>query len=752
MAIAAAGCSVAVLGVVVVTGTWPVPVSEPAERRTRHICPTLHSMTDVRLAVDIGGTFTDIALGVGPILHTAKVLTTPREPAVAVLEGTAKVLAGAGLGAADVDVFIHGTTLATNALIERRGAATALLTTAGLRDAIEMAHENRFAQYDLAMRRPDPLVPRHLRIGIPERLAADGTVLLALDEDAVRRAATELREQGIESIAIGFVHSYRFDAHERRARELLREVWPEVPVTLSAEVCPEIREYERFSTACANAYIQPLMQRYLLDLETRRRQLGMSCPMYLMQSGGGLGTLTEALRHPVRLIESGPAGGALLAAEIARDLGVAMALSFDMGGTTAKLCLVEQGEPHTSREFEVGRQYRFLAGSGLPLRLPVIDMVEIGAGGSSVAERDRLGRIQVGPRSAGSEPGPASYGRGGTEPTVTDADLVLGRILPDRFAGGELRLDLGAGATALRSAIAEPAGLTLEVAAVGVSEVVDENMANAGRVHAIERGCDVSGGTLIAFGGAAPLHAARVAAKLGIDHVVIPAGAGVGSAIGFLRAPAAHESVRTWHRRLDDLRADELGELLRAMLAEATEVVGGAAPGAPVTASARAFMRYRGQGHEITVALPLEDLVASPQRRPADEVLRRTLQDRFLQAYRELYTRDIPGLAVEALTWLVTVRTEIAPQPWAATASSSAPATESAGEPALAEVVDPATGRAAPYLVVDRRALGERPLDGPVLVTEDQTTTVVPEGFTVRRGPGGHLLLSRITSNTGEFR
>ncbi|MFM7065141.1 MAG: hydantoinase/oxoprolinase family protein, partial [Actinomycetes bacterium] len=492
----------------------------------------------------------------------------------------------------------------------------------------------------------------------------------------------------------------------------------------------------------ANAYVQPLMRRYLLDLEDRRRAAGMTCPMYLMQSGGGLGTLHEALRHPVRLVESGPAGGALLAAELARELGVGLALSFDMGGTTAKLCIVEGGEPHTSREFEVGREYRFLPGSGLPLRLPVIDMVEIGAGGSSVAWRDELGRIRVGPRSAGSEPGPACYGRGGTEPTVTDADLVLGRIRPDRFAGGDLALDEAASAGALDTALAMPSGMGREVAAIGVSEVVDENMANAGRVHAIERGCDVTGGTLIAFGGAAPLHAARVAAKLGIEQIVVPAGAGVGSAIGFLRAPAAHEAVRTWHRCLDDLHGDELAALLGSMLAEATEVVEGAAPGAARTASARAFMRYRGQGHEITVPLPLDELTGPPQGRPADAVLRRSLQERFVHAYRELYTRDIAGLAVEALTWLVTVRTVVPPERWDEPARAGRPAGAGA-DPSFVAVTDPVTGRRAPYLLLERSAIDERPVPGPALVVEDQTTTVVPDGFSVRRVAGGHLLLAR---------
>ena len=698
-------------------------------------------MADIRLAADIGGTFTDIALAVDHTLYTAKVLTTAQEPAVAVMEGTVKVLAAAGVTADQVGVFIHGTTLATNALIERRGAPTGLLTTQGARDAVEMAHENRFEQYDLAMRRPDPLVPRNHRVGIPERLAADGDVLLVLDEQAVRDAAEKLRADGVESLAIGFLHSYRFDAHEWRAREVVREVWPDVPITLSSEVCPEIREYERFSTACANAYVQPLMQQYLLDMEERRRSLGMGCPMFLMQSGGGLGTLVEALKHPVRLIESGPAGGALLAAEIAGELDVPMALSFDMGGTTAKLCIIEQGEPHTSREFEVGREYRFLPGSGLPLRLPVIDMVEIGAGGSSIARRDDLGRIQVGPRSAGSEPGPAAYGRGGLEPTVTDADIVLGRILPDRFAGGELRLDPDASATSVREHIGEPGALALDVAAVGISEVVDENMANAGRVHAIEQGCDVNGGTLIAFGGAAPLHAARVAAKLGIEQIVVPAGAGVGSAIGFLRAPAAHEAVRTWHHRIEELRGDELADLLNAMLDEAAEVVHSAAPDVPTTASARAFMRYRGQGHEITVPLDLEELIATDGNRPSDHVIRRTLESRFVESYRELYTRDIPGLEVEALTWLLTVRTVVDADRWSEPDADPV----ALGEHPDVEVIDPATGSASPHRVIDRALVADASIDGPLLVTEDQTTTVVPAGFSVRRVSGGHLLLSPTT-------
>ena len=537
-------------------------------------------MGTVRLAVDIGGTFTDVALETGDRLTTKKLLTTAEAPAVAVLEGVTHVLDEAGLSPSDVDVFVHGTTLATNALIERRGAKTALLTSAGMRDSIEMAHENRFEQYDLAMVRPEPLVPRDRRIGIPERLSATGAVLLKLDEQFLREKVSALRDDGVESIVIGFLHSYMDPRHEIRASEIVESLCPDVSITLSSEVCPEIREYERFSTACANAYIQPLVSAYLQDLETRRRNLGMHCPMLLMQSGGGLGTLADALRFPVRLVESGPAGGALLSAELSRAFQLDRALSFDMGGTTAKLCIINQGQPRTSREFEVGREYRFLPGSGIPLRLPVIEMVEIGAGGSSIARLDELGRIAVGPLSAGSEPGPACYGRGGTSPTVTDADVALGRILPDRFAGGDLAFEKDASLTAITSTLVTESGFDLETASLGISETVDENMATAARVHAIEQGCDISEATLIAFGGAAPLHAIRVAEKLGIEDVLIPSGAGVGSAIGFLHAPAAHENVRTRHIRIEDLVVEDLRSMLTELLSESEEVVRRAAKSA----------------------------------------------------------------------------------------------------------------------------------------------------------------------------
>ncbi len=714
-----------------------------------------------RLAADIGGTFTDIALEVGGDggsgqLHTAKVLTTQDAPADGVLEGVGDVLSAAGVEPAEVEVFIHGTTLATNALIERRGARTALLTTHGIRDSVEMAHENRFEQYDLYMRRPEPLVPRDRRIGIPERLSADGSVLLPLDPDAVRAAAAQLADDGVTSVAVGYLHSYLDPRHEQRTAEILAECWPEATVTLSSEVCPEIREYERFSTACANAYIAPLMRSYLTDLDARLKALGLGCGLFLMTSGGGLGTLAEAVRFPVRLIESGPAGGALLASEIARGLGCERALSFDMGGTTAKLCIVESGHPRTSREFEVGREYRFLPGSGLPLRLPVIEMVEIGAGGGSIASVDALGRITVGPASAGSEPGPAAYGRGGADPTVTDADAVLGRLAPERFAGGTMTFDAEAAAKSLTSAVAEPAGLNTTVAAIGISEVVDENMSNAGRVHAADQGCDISRGTLIAFGGAAPLHAAGVAAKLGISDIVVPAGAGVGSAIGFLRAPVSHESVRTRHARVSELTVTALAELLGEMADEAFGITHTAAPGAPTSTRVRALMRYRGQGHEINVDIDAAALLGADTGggapAPTDAELRGQLQTAFTKAYRQLYTRHIGNLEIEVLSWLLEVRT---PGPEAAslhTETSARPVTS----PVVTPVIDTASGLAIDHATFERSALAEGNwLVGPALIIEDQTTTVVPAGSVATVAAGGHLRLTTapatdIPAQTGE--
>jgi N-methylhydantoinase A len=684
------------------------------------------------LGVDIGGTFTDVALEARGRRCSAKILTTPEAPERAVLDAIHAVLREAALAPLDMSIIIHGTTLATNAIIERKGAKTALLTTEGFRDTIEIRHENRFEQYDVNIDLPPPLVPRRRRFPVRERIDARGRVLMPLDEAGVSSLADRLAAEGIESVAIGFLHSFTNPAHERRAGELVAERLPTVPVTLSSDVSPEMREYERFSTACANAYVQPLISRYLVNLETLLRREGFVCPLFLMLSGGGLTAVETAIRFPVRLVESGPAGGAIFAAEIARQCGLDKVLSYDMGGTTAKICLIDDLKPQTSRAFEVARIYRFKKGSGLPLRIPVIEMVEIGAGGGSIARVDRLKRITVGPDSSGADPGPACYGRGGTAPTVTDADLLLGRIDPTGFSGGRMALDRGAAETAMRREIAEPLALALELAALGTSEIVDENMANAARVHAIESGKDARGRTLIAFGGAAPLHAARLAEKLGLDRVLVPSYAGVGSAVGFLRAPIAYEIVRSSLQRLDQFDAAAANALFAAMRGEAEPIVRRGAGDAPLTETRSAFMRYRGQGHEIAVPL------STGIYRDDDAAL---LHAAFEDQYRRLYSRVIPGVEVEILSWVLLLS---APVP--AETSTPRPALEPhTPQPARSRpVLDPETGEFVEVAIYERRdLLPGASIPGPAVIVEDETSTVVSRFFDARIDAFGYIELTR---------
>jgi N-methylhydantoinase A len=684
-----------------------------------------------RLGVDIGGTFTDVALEAGGRRYSAKILTTPEAPERAVLEAIGAVLREAALAPADLSIIIHGTTLATNAIIERKGAKTALLTTEGFRDTIEIRHENRFEQYDVNIDLPPPLVPRRLRFPVRERIDARGRVLVPLDEAGVSALADRLAAAAVQSVAIGFLHSFTSPVHERRAGEILADRLPGVPITLSSEVSPEMREYERFSTACANAYVQPLIGRYLADLETMLQHEGFVCPLFLMLSGGGLTSVETAIRFPVRLVESGPAGGAIFAAEIARQCRLDKVLSYDMGGTTAKICLIDDLKPQTNRAFEVARIYRFKKGSGLPLRIPVIEMVEIGAGGGSIARVDRLQRITVGPDSAGADPGPACYGRGGAA-TVTDADLLLGRIDPAGFSGGRMALDRAAAETAIRQDVAEPLALAVELAALGVSEIVDENMANAARVHAIESGKDARGRTLVAFGGAAPLHAARMAEKLGLDRVLVPSYAGVGSAVGFLRAPIAYEIVRSSLQRLDEFDAAAANALFAAMRAEAEPIVRRGAGDAPLSETRSAFMRYRGQGHEIAVPLPTRSYHSD------DAAL---LHIAFEEAYRRLYSRVIPGVEIEILSWVMLLSTPVPTE-----TETAAPAAEPYWpEPTSRRpVFDPETGEFVEVAIHNRRNLKPgASIRGPAIITEDETSTVVSRRFEARLDTLGYIELVR---------
>ncbi|HET7020131.1 MAG TPA: hydantoinase/oxoprolinase family protein [Xanthobacteraceae bacterium] len=689
------------------------------------------SAPTIRVGVDIGGTFTDVALETPERRYTEKILTTAQAPEAGVLAALRSVIAKAGVEPGEVGLIVHGTTLATNALIERKGARTALLTTEGFRDVLEIRHENRFEQYDINIDLPPPLVPRRLRLPVRERIDAQGAVLIPLDESSVAHAIEALGAQEVEAVAVAFLHSFTNPDHERRLGEAIARRLPDIAVTLSSEVSPEMREYERFSTACANAYLQPLIGRYLGKLEHELADAGFRCPLLLMTSGGGITTTETAIRFPVRLVESGPAGGAIFAACIARQHGLDQVVSFDMGGTTAKICLIDKAQPQSARAFEVARVYRFLKGSGLPLRIPVIEMVEIGAGGGSIARVDTLGRIAVGPDSAGSEPGPVCYGRGGKEPTVTDADLILGRIDPSAFSGGKMPLEVAAAERTLAAAIAAPLKLATEHAALGVSEMVDENMANAARVHAIESGKDLAPRTLIAFGGAAPLHAARVAEKVGIGRVLVPLNAGVGSAVGLLRAPPAYEIVRGRLMRLESFDAASANRLLAAMRAEAEGIVRRAAPAAPLQEQRSAFMRYRGQGHEIAVALPVREFT------PAD---RSTIRELFEAAYRRLYSRAIPGVEIEILSWVVAVS---AP-------SEGHLGTPAAGRPsepkplARRPIFDPETAEFRDVNIYWRPDLapGAR-ISGPAVIAEDETSTIVSPRFDARIDRFGYIELTR---------
>ncbi len=660
-------------------------------------------MDAVRIAVDIGGTFTDFVVEGAAGRMTFKLLTSTDAPARAVLDGIDRIIATMGVAPDDIAAVIHGTTLATNAVIERRIARVGFLTTEGFRDTLEMASEHRYDQYDLLIDRTPPLVPRNLRFTVRERIAADGAVLTPLDEAGLADVAEQIRAAGVESVGIGFLHSYRNPAHEARAGAILAGLLPGVPISLSSDVAPEIREYERFSTVVANAAVQPLMAGYLAVLRDGLRTRGIAAPLLLIQSNGGLCDVGTAMRYPVRLLESGPAGGSIFAAAVAAELGLERTLLLDVGGTTAKLCFIDDFSPQMARSMEVGRVNRFRAGSGLPLRLPVVELCEIGAGGGSLARIDPLGRLQVGPRSAGSRPGPACYGLGGTEPTVTDANLLAGRLDPANFADGSIPLHVDAAREAVAAHIAAPLAVSGSEAARFILAMINENMANAAREHAIDADRSLSGRVLIAIGGGGGLHAADLARVLGIGTIVIPRDAGVGSAVGFLRAPMAFERALSWPQPLDggDLAATR--RTVTALIAQTLADLAAAGESAAARTRLTAQMRYRGQGSEIAVDIAPDDLAAS------DAAGR--LSAAFAAAYHALYRRNL-AVPVEVLAW--SARSEI--------------------------VLD----RAVPAAPSRRAGLVEgevRP--GPAMLVDTGTTIIVPEGWQARLVPGGHIVLAR---------
>ncbi|ANQ24674.1 methylhydantoinase [Vibrio natriegens] len=684
---------------------------------------------DIRLGSDIGGTFTDIALDVCGTMYSTKVLTNYSAPEQAILDGMGIVAKEAGIQPSDINIIIHGTTLATNALIERRGAKTALITTEGFRDVIEMRTENRFEQYDLNLVLPTPLIPREDRFTVSGRMDAHGNELLALDEAKLEAIADEIAAGDFGAVAVGFIHSYMNDAHEKRAREILSAKL-DIPISISAEVSPQMREFERFNTVCANAYVRPQMEDYLLRLQVRLKEMGADCPVFMIHSGGGLIAVETASEFPVRLIESGPAGGAIFAADVARRFNLNQAVSYDMGGTTAKVCLIEDYVPKTARTFEVARTYRFCKGSGMPISIPVIEMIEIGAGGGSLAWVDAMNRIQVGPESAASEPGPACYQRGGERPAITDADLVLSKLDPNNFAGGKIKLSTENSRAAISKEVGDKLDIDALSAAFGICEVVDENMANAARVHAVENGKNISENIMIAFGGAAPLHAARLCEKLNIDQCLIPNGAGVGSAIGFLKTPFGYEALASQFAVLSNFNPASLNSMLDELKNTSESFVRVGTDG-EIEREVTAYMRYAGQGWEIPVSLP---------DRHFTEDDKQMIIDAFRERYAQFFGRPIEGPEIEFVTWSVKVQ-EVKPEGEKFDVVLKG---KPANVPETRSVFDPASGKELETAIIPRHTLsaGDE-ITGPAVIVEDETSTIVTSLFDAVIQNDGTILIKK---------
>ena len=667
------------------------------------------------LGIDIGGTFTDIVAydqESGRIVK-AKELTTPDDPSRGVITCIRNLLGADGMSAGDFSRMVHATTLFTNSIITRDGAKTGMLTTAGFRDAVEIGRERKFELYDVFITKPDPLVPRHLRAEIPERMGPDGTVLTQIDLEAVRREADRLVAAGVESLAVVFLHCYANPAHEDAAMEVIEAAHPNLFLSASHDVSPEIREYERASTTSANAYVKPLAQRYLDTLIADAGKLGVDAPFFMMLSNGGLTHVEEAKSRPVLLLESGPAAGALVAAHFGGAAGEKNILAFDMGGTTAKLALVEDGRPHVSYSFEAAREKRFVVGSGLPMNISTIELIEIGAGGGSIAYVDGMGLLKVGPRSAGSEPGPVCYGRGGTEPTVTDADLLLGYLNPGYFAGGSMRIDRDAASKAAEP-LARALGLSVSEVAWGIHDVVNENMVSAARVHIAEQGHDVRQFTLLATGGAGPVHSYYVARKLGLKRLICPASAGVASALGLLIAPARVDRTGTVASRFSEMDWDALEQQYRDLESEAAVVIAetGFDP-ANATATRLADMRFAGQGFEIVL-----ELLPGPYNADAAPKLRAA----FEEVYRETFARTPPDVEPEIINIRVSMAAKVPGVDLKSETSASTAKPKTGTRPAYF----PEEGEYIETPVYDRNLMiPGYAFEGPAIVEESESTLIL---------------------------
>ena len=674
----------------------------------------------MRLAVDIGGTFTDLVLETGNDLLTKKVLTSISQPELAVIEGVSELLEENNIKASDIKMIIHGTTLATNAVIEKKGAKTCFITTSGFRDVLDIGYESRFDQYDILIDKTMSLVPRKHRYVIDERTDVNGSIITSIDKDQFYNLINKIKNENFESIAVGFLHSYANPENEKILKAFLTKELPDVEVSVSSDVCPEIREYERFTTTVVNAYIKPLMSNYLKKLDQKLLNSGFNCPLLLMTSGGTLTNISSACNNPVRLVESGPAGGAILATSIAEDMNLNKVISFDMGGTTAKITIIENKKAIKAREFEVDRKARFKKGSGYPLRIPVIEMVEIGAGGGSIARVNKLEQIITGPDSAGSFPGPACYSNGGSMPTITDADLVIGKINPDNFAGGKIKLSKQLADKAITENIVKFVNIDTNIAALAISEIVDETMSNAARVHTVEQGHETSNRTLIAFGGAAPLHIARVAEKLRVSNVIIPTNASVGSAVGFLKAPVGYEVVKSLRMLLNRFETDKVNDLLEKMKNEAQGIIQSETGSMKFVEERFAFMRYAGQGHEIKVQVDNNLLTQSDISK---------IKTSFEKKYEKLYSRILPNADIEILTWSLSL--SIKNEKF--NSFQEINSYKKINEQSLVDIVDYDSGKKikVPYFERDSLKPGDI-IKGHCIISEEQTTIVVSNKFNTK--------------------
>jgi len=684
------------------------------------------------LGVDIGGTFTDLALlhpATGRV-HVGKVLTNHKDLAAGIIDGVAGLIADSGVDARRIGRVVHGTTLATNALIERRGARTALIVTRGFRDLLEMGRESRFHIYDLELEIPAPLVPRHRVFEVTERMDATGAVVTPLDKGDVEHIAHALAQQDIAAVAICLLHAFRNSQHEREIAAILKARLAHLAISLSSEVMPDIREYERASTTVANAYVQPTIRRYLGRLSNALEQQGVRGTLHIMGSDGGTLSTDAATRFPVRIIESGPAGGATASAHFGEVAGCRDVIGFDMGGTTAKFCIIENARPARATAFEVGRVYRFAKGSGLPIRAPTVEMIEIGAGGGSIAHVEDLGSLKVGPASAGALPGPVCYGQGGTEPTVTDADLVLGYLDPDGFLGGRLKLDRARAEQVISERIAKPLGLSTLRAAWGIHEIVNDNMARAAKVHCMERGKDPRRFALVAYGGAGPVHGYRLALALRVTRIIYPRRAGVMSAIGFLMAPPSFELVRSYSALLASADLGAVNSLLDELEHETRQHVRSAGIAeADIIMRREASVRYAGQSFDLSVLLPEGKI--GPREITA-------LGRAFVDLYSQRYHRTNPGVPLEIVSLRALAQGPRSPMP-----SFGSHAEVQKACKGTRPIFLPEAGKLVECTVYDRAAL--RPgatFPGPAIVEEDESTAVIGRDGVAEIDAAGNLFVT----------